>query len=86
MKAAKTEAIRVYIDALNEYGEQAANSLVRFFQGVADSLSICFSCRYYPLIALDNGLEISVENENAQDIRTFVNHELNKENYESIRD
>ena len=86
VKAAKTEAIRVYVDALDECGEQAATSLVRFFEGVADSLSVCFSCRYYPLIALDYGLEISVENKNAQDILTFVNHELNKENYESIRD
>ena len=86
VKAAKTEAIRVYVDALDECGEQAATSLVRFFEGVADSLSICFSCRYYPLIALDCGLEISVENKNAQDIQTFVNHELNKENYELIRD
>ena len=86
VEAAKTEAIRIYVDALDESGEQAATSLVTFFQGLAESLSICFSCRHYPLIALEYGLEICVENENTQDIQTFVNHELNKEHYESIRD
>ena len=86
VEAAKTEAIRVYVDALDECGEQAATSLVRFFQGVADSLSICFSCRHYPLVALEYGLEVWVENQNAQDIKTFVHHELNKDQYESIRD
>ena len=86
VEAAKTEAIRVYVDALDECGEQVATDLVTLFQGLAESLSICFSCRHYPLIALEYGLEICVENENAQDIQTFVNRELNKEHYESIRD
>ena len=79
VEAAKIEAIRLYVDALDECGEQAATNLVRFFQGVADSLSICFSCRHYPLVALEYGLEVWVENENAQDIQTFVNQKLHKE-------
>ena len=86
VEVAKTEVIRVYVDALDECGEQAATSLVTFFQGLAESLSICFSCRHYPLLALEYGLEICVENENSQDIQTYVNHALNKEHYDSIRD
>ena len=85
VEAAKTEAIRIYIDALDECGEQAATSLVTFFQGLAESLSICFSCRYYPLVALEYRLKICVEDKNAQDIQTFVHHELNKAHYKSIR-
>ena len=57
VEAAKTEAIRVYVDALDECGEEAATSLVTFFQGLGESLSICFSCRHYPLIALEYGLK-----------------------------
>ena len=33
-----------------------------------------------------DGLENRVENGNAQDIQTFVNHELNKEDFYSTRD
>ena len=86
VEAAKTNTTRIFVDALDECGEQTATSLVSFFEGIADYLSICFSCRYYPLIALEKGLEICVEDENAQDIASFVCHELNRRNYDSIRD
>lgn len=86
MEAAKTEVIRIFVDALDECGEKAATSLVTFFQSLPESLGICLSCRHYPLLALNYGLEVWVEKKKAQDIQTSVNLEHNKENYESIRD
>ena len=74
-KVAKQYQIRMYVDALDECGEDAAVSLVNTFQGLADSFSICFSCRYYPLLALEDGLEILVEKNNARDIETYLRHQ-----------
>ena len=74
MKAAELHPIRIYIDALDECGEEAAVDLIKIFQQVATSLSLCFSCRHYPLIALENGLEINVEAGNAHDIKIYVRH------------
>lgn len=75
LEAAKKHQIRICIDALDECGEDAAVNLVETFRVLADSLSICFSCRYYPLIALEDGLEISVEKNNAQDIEKYLRHQ-----------
>jgi len=71
-------SVRLYIDALDEVGEEVAVQLVEYFQSlvtkasnVGKSLGICFSCRHYPLISLD-GLTICLENENSADIQTYV--------------
>ena len=85
VETAKTHTMRIFVDALDECDEQTATSLVSFFKGVADSLSICFSCRHHPPMALENGLEICVQDKNAQDIKTFVCHKLDGESYEPIR-
>lgn len=61
VKAARTHKICLYIDALDECGEDAAVDLVVFFQRFGSSLSICFSCRHYPVITLEGGLEICVD-------------------------
>ena len=74
VKASELHPIRIYIDALDECGEEAAVDLIKIFQQVATSLSLCFSCRHYPLIALENGLEINVEAGNAHDIKIYVRH------------
>ena len=39
------------------------------------NLKICFSCRHYPLIALE-GLTVCLKDENAEDISAFVQHRL----------
>jgi hypothetical protein len=79
---AAVHSVRLYIDALDESGEEAAVQLVEYFQSlvtkasnVGKSLGICFSCRHYPLIALD-GLTITLENENSADIQTYVYQKL----------
>ncbi|MCJ1313277.1 hypothetical protein MMC25_006954, partial [Agyrium rufum] len=85
MNVARHCTIRIYVDALDECGEKTATDLVDFFDRItympgsskaSHNLGICFSCRHYPLIALENGLEVCVEDENSQDIEAFLNYSL----------
>ena len=80
---AKIYPIRIYIDALDECGEEVAKSLVDFFQCMMSErdsteyyLSICFSCRHYPLVSLDKGFEICVEDESHQDINIYIREKI----------
>jgi len=81
----KAYSIRIYVDALDECGEEVAKNLVAYFQRLTSklaatetTLSICFSCRHYPVVALEDGLTICVEDENALDIATYVHGELER--------
>ena len=74
-----TIPVRIYIDALDECGEDAAKRVVRFFETLGMKLTsngvpfgICFSCRHYPIVALVHGLEICVEDENEDDVQKFI--------------
>lgn len=76
---ARTHPILLYIDALDECGEENASELVDYFDAITSksnavdgSISICFSCRHYPLVSLDDGLEICVEDESNQDIEVYI--------------
>ena len=80
---AKTRAITIFVDALDEAGVQAAEELVAYFHYLNDNLvasntasRICISCRHYPVVALIPGLDICVEKENFKDISTFVQDQL----------
>jgi len=96
--AAKTYKMRIYVDALDECGKAAASNLVRFFTRLMNkvaftnaSLSICFSCRHYPDVALGNGLEVCIEDENHDDIELYIQNTIenavqDKETAEVIRD
>ncbi|KAJ4181106.1 hypothetical protein NW759_017203 [Fusarium solani] len=72
----------LFIDALDECGQQSALNLIGYLKRTLARLppndsqfGICFSCRHYPILALDAGLTIALEAENGQDIATFVeNH------------
>ena len=72
VNAAKTHKICLYVDALDECGEEVATDLVDFFQRFGSPLAICFSCRHYPVVALASGLEICVEEWNRNDIKTYI--------------
>lgn len=75
-KAAKTYTIRIYMDALDECGKETADDLLETFQTLINRLSICISCRHYPLIPFEDRLEIRVENNNAQDIQTHLDSQI----------
>lgn len=75
--------IEIYVDALDECSENVIKELVGYFQSLVTQLSctksslmICFSCRHYPNILLEEGVSICVENENSQDIAAYVQGEL----------
>jgi Ankyrin repeats (3 copies)/NACHT domain len=83
LKVGNAYTLRIFIDALDECGEEAAVGLVNYFQRLVsasrkagESLSICFSCRHYPIMALESGFEICVEDENHDDIETYIQDEL----------
>lgn len=71
--------VMLFIDALDECGENSAVELIGFLKRLLLSLppadyqfGICFSCRHYPILELDGGSTILLDTENAQDIATFV--------------
>ena len=77
VEAARKYPIRIYIDALDECGEDLAIELVEFLRCFAAPIPICFSCRHYPFVALEGGSEVCVEHENEQDIESYVNDKIN---------
>jgi ankyrin repeat protein len=80
-------SIRVFVDALDESGEIAAVELVKEFQNLilrypntsGSVFSICFSCRRYPIIDFKGGEEICIDQENSEDISTYIQSRLPKE-------
>jgi ankyrin repeat protein len=85
-KVLERYSVFILVDALDECGEEIAVVLVKDFQYQVQKLvptgsqfSICFTCRHYPILALDYGSEICVERENEQDIETYVRGELTKD-------
>jgi ankyrin repeat protein len=81
--ALESYSIRIFIDALDECGEDIAVRLVETFQTLiskvpqtSSNFSICFSCRHYPILNIDGGLEVCVDHENGEDISTFVQSKL----------
>jgi ankyrin repeat protein len=79
------QQVRIYVDALDEAGEEAALKLVDFFESLIrqsesskTALSICFSCRHYPILSFDYGLSLCVEEENSADIANYVHEKLSQ--------
>ncbi|KAI9892636.1 MAG: hypothetical protein M1814_001329 [Vezdaea aestivalis] len=88
MQSSQRYQIRAYIDGLDECGTEAALGLIEFFDTITasstdnqepnTSLSICFSCRHFPIIALERGSEICIDSEVYQDICTFARNETQR--------
>ncbi|PNY28364.1 Uncharacterized protein TCAP_01706 [Tolypocladium capitatum] len=85
-KVLKSRSILLFVDALDECGEENAVDLVGEFKSLLQGLpstgsqfGICFSCRHYPILDLDYGFEICLERENAQDISTYVQTQLSSQ-------
>jgi ankyrin repeat protein len=79
-------SVFILVDALDECGKEAAVMLVEHFQDLVQKLpptgsqlSICFTCRHYPILALDCGSEIWVDRENEQDIATYIREQLTRD-------
>ncbi|KAI8649860.1 hypothetical protein NCS56_01436800 [Fusarium sp. Ph1] len=84
LKVLKTRPVWLFIDALDECGEESAVELVDGFKSLIQTLPtiglkhfhICFTCRHYPILEVDCALQICVERENRKDISTFVQGKL----------
>ena len=73
---ARTHQMRIYIDALDESGQDIALELVEFFRVFAAPVLICFTCRHYPFVSLEGGNEVCVEDENELDIKIYVQDKI----------
>ncbi len=86
-KVLKTRSVCCFVDALDEGGKDTAVELVEKFKSAVEGLRrhptglspfrICFSCRHYPIVDLDQAaFEICAEEENPRDISAFVDDRL----------
>lgn len=85
-EASKKCRIRIFLDALDEAGDEEARNIVadirridRQVRKVSTGLSICFSCRFFPAIVVDNGLDIHIDICNRHDIFQYVLTELEED-------
>ena len=85
LSASRDRAIRIYLDALDEAGQEVAVRLVAYFEELIErlhptspGLKICFSCRHYPVLAPKNALKVCVEDENHHDIETYVRQRMTR--------
>lgn len=83
-KALETHTILLFVDALDECDESNAQHLLERFSSLLQrppsahlkQFRICFTSRHYPVMDLNNALEICVEHENKRDISLFVDGKL----------
>lgn len=82
-KASRKRRITICIDALDECGKKPAIELAKYFSHLArkagqlrGSLRVCCSCRHYPTLSLYQEFRIHVEDENHEDINTFLQDHL----------
>ena len=84
--AARTHAISVFLDALDEAGEDSARLVISYLYDINEELlksehttSICFSCRHHPIIRTNDGIQICVEDENKEDISRYLQAEFGRQ-------
>lgn len=94
-KVLESHQVYLFIDALDEYGEDHANELIKSFNSWIQSCPpqaqfyICYTCRHYPPLNLPEvAVEIRLEEENKDDISTYVQTQLsawsNNENLAAV--
>jgi ankyrin repeat domain-containing protein 50 len=90
--ANKSHTISVFIDALDEADENSVESIVNYIHEVHEELQssvrqtwICFSCRHFPILTRNIGIEVCMEKQNEEDISAYVNRELSARIHERKR-
>ena len=86
VSASKTHSLVIFVDALDEAGEDPARSIVKYLHEANEELlqskhatSICFACRHYPIVRTHEGIQIRVEDENFDDISAYALSELRRQ-------
>ncbi|KAF2632352.1 ankyrin, partial [Macroventuria anomochaeta] len=76
------EPVTIFIDALDECGEEAAKGLLTYLNKQAGcetaQVKICVSSRHYPILSRDNIPGVLVEEHNAADIARFTQDRLER--------
>jgi hypothetical protein len=83
----KEYSIRLFVDALDKCvrtNEVDEDQLEKFWKLFSDACSICISHREVPLVDLNYGLEVHVDEENRPDIKTDVRKKLGPDQDELI--
>lgn len=93
VKNTQSRQVTIFVDALDELGEEHARDLLAYFRVIAvqaiddgANFKICFSSRHYPILGLDTFPTISVEKKNRVDIQWYVNNRLAKMSFSTRRD
>ncbi|KAJ5246766.1 ankyrin repeat-containing protein [Penicillium chermesinum] len=83
----EARSVVLYIDALDECGNEAAANLIFYLEHflsvllpTAHTFSICFSCCYRPILKLQPGPTIRMDVENRKDIVKLVEARLSSNN------
>ncbi|KAF2995333.1 Ankyrin repeat domain-containing protein 44 [Curvularia kusanoi] len=80
----------IFIDALDECGEEIAKDLLTYFNEQAAhenaQVKVCISSRHYPVIGLENSPAVYMEERNAADISWYVRDRLKDIQSASKRD
>lgn len=83
VEAVKSQKIIIFVNALNEAGDEMTNDLVDYFYQLNDSsndeknaIKICIFCRYYSIVIRIFELEISIQKNNHDDIEFYVQNEI----------
>lgn len=74
----QTRSVIILVDALDELGTASALDIIYYFRGLSamPKLRICFACRHCPILSFEEGLALSVEEQNKQDIKKVVQQKL----------
>ena len=93
VKGTHCQPVVIFIDALDECGEDPAKSLLAYFKDLtyqAESeqshFRACLSSRHYPILALDTIPSVQVEKMNGRDMQWYVRKQLRDIRPESKRD
>ncbi|CAG7956104.1 unnamed protein product [Penicillium salamii] len=83
LAAASRQHVTLFVDALDEAGEDSARRLATYFHRLIDrakqknvTLRICISCRHYPIVESDQAVEIHIEQHNHKDIAAYITDTL----------
>ena len=88
LSASRDRSISIYVDALDEAGQEVAEKLIEYFEELIERLgpsksgfAVCFSCRHYPHLVPKDVPRICVDAENDQDIATYVRQVFTKHQF-----
>lgn len=91
LASARRKQVIIFIDALDEAGDQAAKEIAKYLHGLNDNamecstmVKTCISCRHYPIASLFPAVAIHVEDHNRDDIQAYVKEQFKPSNLSRV--